>query len=268
MKIISHDVEIRATPQTIWRLLTEAASFGRWLGAKAELDLRPGGRIRWEHANGDVCSGCYIEISPFVRLTFTYGWERADVGVPPGSTLVEFVLEPTDEATWLRVRHYGLEGPMADAHRGGWSHYIGRLQTLGHGTDPGPDSFASLRVPTWSELGMEPPGPSPSDEAFFRAIGDELTQTGPVSWSTMMGFPCLRHEGAFFASFSQSDRALVIKLPASRVAALVGSGTGNAFAPAGKVFREWVAIPASSRPAWQGYLADALSFVQQATLSR
>ena len=43
-------------------------------------------------------------------------------------------------------------GPMADAHAGGWDHYLGRLVVAAGGGDPGPDPFATSRVPTAAEL--------------------------------------------------------------------------------------------------------------------
>jgi hypothetical protein len=41
---------------------------------------------------------------------------------------------------------------MADAHAGGWTHYLTRLTIAATGHDPGPDPFADTRVPTPAEL--------------------------------------------------------------------------------------------------------------------
>ena len=70
----------------------------------------------------------------------------------------------------------------------------------------------------------------------------------------MMGFPCLRLHGRFFASVDRRTQALLVKLPADRVAALVASGEGEPFAPAGRVFREWVAFPRTDRRRWRSLL--------------
>ena len=45
--------------------------------------------------------------------------------------------------------------------------------------------------------------------------------------------------------------------------ALVESGHGDPFAPAGGVFREWVSIPAPDRELWQTILAEAVLFARQ-----
>ena len=53
----------------------------------------------------------------------------------------------------------------------------------------------------------------------------------------MMGFPCLRIDGAFFASLDHRTGHLIIKLPADRVDELVDVGTGQSFAPNGRRFK-------------------------------
>ena len=48
-----------------------------------------------------------------------------------------------------------------------------------------------------------------------------------------------------------------------RVAGLIANGSGTTFAPAGRVFREWVAIPAIDRDLWQQLLAEAVEFARE-----
>ncbi|MEO6487394.1 MAG: hypothetical protein ABIO78_05540 [Thermoanaerobaculia bacterium] len=75
-----------------------------------------------------------------------------------------------------------------------------------------------------------------------------------------MGFPCLRREGAFFASLEPATNALIVKLPADRVTVLIHTGTGEPFAPNGRVFREWIAIPNPRRRTWTKLLEEAWQF--------
>ena len=63
----------------------------------------------------------------------------------------------------------------------------------------------------------------------------------------MMGHPCVRLAGRFLASYDDKAGCLVVKLPRERVTELVENGQGDPFAPAGKVFREWVSIPTVDR---------------------
>lgn len=154
MKLVDTTIQVNAPADLLYELLTDAEHLVRWMAATAEIDARVGGTIRWTHDNGDTCSGRFVELVPARRIVFTYGWERPDVQVPPGSTTVEITLEPVGDATRLRLVHRGLAGPMADAHAGGWDNYLGRLAAVAEGRDPGPDTLAGERVPSAAELGL------------------------------------------------------------------------------------------------------------------
>ena len=80
--------------------------------------------------------------------------------------------------------------------------------------------------------------------------------------ATMMGHPCVRLAGRFLAAYDPKVDCLVVKLPRDRVTELVDQGRGDPFAPAGKVFREWVAIPTVDRALWQQVLAEAVEFAR------
>jgi len=121
-------------------------------GTAGELDTCVGGEIRWTHVNGDSVVGSFVELVPARRVVFTYGWDRPDVAVPPGSTTVEIELRPACGGTELRLEHRGLAGPMADAHAGGWSNYLARLAAFAAGRNPGPDPLAGERVPAAADL--------------------------------------------------------------------------------------------------------------------
>jgi hypothetical protein len=77
----------------------------------------------------------------------------------------------------------------------------------------------------------------------------------------MMGFPCLRVRGRFFASTDRANGNLLVKLPEDRVDALVAGGRAEPFAPAGRRFREWAAVPHSRSRTWKKLLDEAHDFV-------
>jgi uncharacterized protein YndB with AHSA1/START domain len=100
-----------------------------WWGAAAELDPRPGGRIRVTMDHGPVMVGTYLELVPHTRIVFSFGWETAD-GVPPvapGTTTVEIALVADADDTVLSLRHHGLPEAEIDEHRSGWSRFLGAL---------------------------------------------------------------------------------------------------------------------------------------------
>jgi uncharacterized protein YndB with AHSA1/START domain len=152
MRLARRSVQIGAPPSLVYKLLTDPALFIQWMAESADIDARPGGRIRWTHPNGDSCSGHFVELVAHRRIVFTYGWERPDVEIPPGSTTVEIDLVPLGGGTEVRLVHRGLSGPMADAHGAGWVHYLARLASRAEGRDPGPDPWADRRVPAARQL--------------------------------------------------------------------------------------------------------------------
>ena len=98
---------------------------------------------------------------------------------------------------------------------------------------------------------------SASGEQLFAELAVEYVSAERASRSTMMGFPCLRRNGAFFASIDPRTDALIVKLSAERVAQLVQEGVGSAFAPNGRTFREWVALPTPDPSLWGAVLDEA-----------
>jgi len=97
-------------------------------------------------------------------------------------------------------------------------------------------------------------------EALFRQLAQQLLAEPGVTRSTMMGYPCLRANGAFFACVERATGHLIVKLPASRVASLVATGQALLFAPNGRTFREWAAFPVADPGEWRALLAEAREF--------
>jgi uncharacterized protein YndB with AHSA1/START domain len=143
---ISREIFIAATPEEIFPYLTQADRYVEWMGVSAVLDARPGGIFQLDPNHRDVIFGEFVEVVPFQRVVFTWGWKEPDHPIPPGSSRVEIDLLPQGNGTLLRLRHYGVAPPLRERHTHGWTHYLGRLQTLMAGADPGPDPYAN---PNW-----------------------------------------------------------------------------------------------------------------------
>ena len=94
----------------------------------------------------------------------------------------------------------------------------------------------------------------------FAELAEPLLATAGVTRSTMMGLPCLRREGAFFAAWDRGTGALLVKLAPTRVDELLAAGAAEPFAPAGRRFRQWVAVPSQRERSWPGLLHEALEF--------
>ena len=85
-----------------------------------------------------------------------------------------------------------------------------------------------------------------SGEQRFWLLAEPILARAGVERSTMMGLPCLRVQGAFFASCDRRIGDLLVKLPPTRVEELVESGRAQPFAPAGRRFREWAVFPSNT----------------------
>jgi hypothetical protein len=100
---------------------------------------------------------------------------------------------------------------------------------------------------------------------FFDRVSAGALAHPDVTPGTMMGFPCLRVAGAFFASCDHRTGDLIVKLPRDRVTQLVDSGAGKPFAPAGRTFREWVLVDDRDEARWAELIDEARIFVSGAT---
>ncbi|TMJ01002.1 MAG: transcriptional regulator [Bacillati bacterium ANGP1] len=139
---IRREVRVGARPETIFALLTDPAKYVRWKGAVATLDPRPGGVYRVQFNSRDIARGTYVEVVPFRRVIFTWGWEGGKEGtspVPPGSSTVEITLTPDGDGTIVRLVHRDLPEEARDKHMQGWELYLNRLAITASGGDPGPD---------------------------------------------------------------------------------------------------------------------------------
>jgi uncharacterized protein YndB with AHSA1/START domain len=143
--VVEHDVLVAARPETVFAYFTDPAKMVHWMGDEATLDPRPGGvcRVVWTAAG--VMAGEFVEVLPYSRLVFRWGWEAGVFNVPPSSTEVEVSLAPEGDGTRVRLTHRRMPERARRFHTMGWQHYLGRLALAARGGDAGPDPLpASL----------------------------------------------------------------------------------------------------------------------------
>jgi uncharacterized protein YndB with AHSA1/START domain len=132
--VIERVVTIAASPETVFRLLTDPEEYVRWKGQRAEFDPRPNGGFRVLFPNGtDIVAGTFVELIPPRRVVYTWGWE-GNALVPPGSSTVEIDLEPAGSGTRLRLVHRGLPVPAIARHAEGWDFFLPRLVAVASGS--------------------------------------------------------------------------------------------------------------------------------------
>lgn len=142
--VVERELRIAARPETVFAFFIEAEKLTRWLGASATLDPRPGGVLRVVLNEQAIISGHYLEVVPFRRVVFTWGWEGENAPLAPGSTTVEITLVAEGNETLVRLRHSGLPTEQKKEQQAyGWEHYVPRLIIAAEGGDPGPDPWVT-----------------------------------------------------------------------------------------------------------------------------
>lgn len=106
-----------------------------------------------------------------------------------------------------------------------------------------------------------PGKPTPSEALFWDLVYALREHDDRIEEGTIIGGRCARVSGEFLGLVNYKGSGMVVKLPRDRVDELIAEGVGQPFAPAGKVFREWVAIPKPDRRRWAKLLGEAVSFV-------
>ena len=111
------------------------------------------------------------------------------------------------------------------------------------------------------------PGKPTAEEGFgtlVKILGDRHGVTRPEARGASarrFGSSALRVDGRIFAMVSRGR--LVVKLPAARVAELIGLGEGTPYdAGKGRPMKEWVCLTEHGQPAWLDIAAEALDYVR------
>jgi uncharacterized protein YndB with AHSA1/START domain len=97
------EIFIRATPERVFRALTEKADLEAWFVKEATIDLRVGGALRlfWDP---ESVEGTFLEIDPPRRVVFTWDERPAIAGI----TTSAFTLTAEGDGTLLHLVHSGF----------------------------------------------------------------------------------------------------------------------------------------------------------------
>src|SRR5205807_1823930 len=63
---------IGATPDTVFRFLTDKPRWAAWWGPGSTIDARPGGAVLMRYPGGTETSGAVVEVKPPDRIVQTY----------------------------------------------------------------------------------------------------------------------------------------------------------------------------------------------------
>lgn len=137
---IERTVDIAATTERVWDILTKPEHIGHWFGngTPATVDLRPDGVMVLEPGHGQRYLASVVTVDP--PRYFAYRWASAYPEVladETNSTLVEFHLIAAGETTRLTVCESGfatLKIPVGredfasyENHSRGWPEVLGNI---------------------------------------------------------------------------------------------------------------------------------------------
>lgn len=100
-----------------------------------------------------------------------------------------------------------------------------------------------------------------ASELFWDLAAELMGADERIVEGTIMSSRCLRVGKEFLAMPHHKTEGLVVKLPAARVSEIIEAGEGESFAPAGKVFKEWLAVTELDEDRWRSLLEEGIAFV-------
>lgn len=124
---IEKELFLQAPPERVFQALTEAEQLVHWFLSKAEVDLRPGGEIKFKWGTGASNFGKILVLEPPHR--FSYTWEA----LSPSPTTITFELAAEQDGTHLHLMHTGIGTGESWDHfyttrNGGWSIHLQHLR--------------------------------------------------------------------------------------------------------------------------------------------
>jgi uncharacterized protein YndB with AHSA1/START domain len=130
-----YELYIRATPDTIWSILTDESQTAHWqhFNMDSQIDLRPGGRIAYLVGGQPMIVGEVEEVEPGARLVHSFSAQWSPDVAADKPSRVTWAIAPLNEtASKLTLTHgdFGGDTATAQAVTGGWPEAVSRLKTL------------------------------------------------------------------------------------------------------------------------------------------
>jgi uncharacterized protein YndB with AHSA1/START domain len=132
---IKKSIVINASPEVVFKAITDPNELTNWFPDQAILEPKVGGKMKFsfykknsdDHRRMDYFpEGTIIEFIPNRKISYT--WEHPNIPDFP-RTVVTWELEKTeDDKTTLNLLHTGFKvDKMFKEHDEGWSHFLNKL---------------------------------------------------------------------------------------------------------------------------------------------
>ena len=162
----------------VWRAVTTAEHLGQWFPSPVEVDLRPGGPIRFlAFEGGPSASGVVEAVDAPRRLSFTWGDDR-----------LTFELSGNDESTTFAVVHTFDDRFGAPSFATGWESCLMGLRSVLTGDPlPPPDRGVARHEELVHAFGLDVPEVTESHGRWTVRVERQLTCPAEVAWDLWFG---------------------------------------------------------------------------------
>jgi uncharacterized protein YndB with AHSA1/START domain len=131
---IKKNIVIDASPEVVFKAITDPNELTNWFPDQAVLEPKVGGKMKFsfrkeennEYRQGNTHEGTITEF--ILNKKISYTWEDSNEPDFP-RTVVTWELEEIENTkTSLKLRHAGFKaGEKAKQYDEGWSHFLGQL---------------------------------------------------------------------------------------------------------------------------------------------
>lgn len=130
-EVFRGSIFVDASPEVVFAYFTDAEALASWMGDRAMVEPRAGGRFVL-HFDDRVVEGRYVAVEFPHRVVITWG-RHGSVRLPPGGSTLEVSFAPAGSGTRVTVVHDGLPDLERELHARGWAHYLPRLAAVAAG---------------------------------------------------------------------------------------------------------------------------------------
>jgi uncharacterized protein YndB with AHSA1/START domain len=164
--------------EKVWRAVTTAEHLGQWFPSPVEVDLRPGGAMRFSAFDGAPAARGTVEVVDAPRrLTFTWGTDR-----------LTFELAPAGDGTTFTLIHSFDDRFGAPSFATGWDVCLAGLRNVLAGEPlPAPDRGVARHEELVHEFGLDRPDVSESGGRWTVRVERQLTCSAEVAWDLWFG---------------------------------------------------------------------------------
>jgi uncharacterized protein YndB with AHSA1/START domain len=163
---------------TVWRAVSTAEHLGAWFPSPVEIDLRPGGAMRFAAFDGTAAAAGTVEaLAPPHRLAFTWGTDR-----------LVFELAPDGDGTRLTLLHSFDDRAGAASFATGWEMcLVGLGHVLAGEPPPPPDRGIARHEELVREFGLDRPEVTDDGDRWRVRYERQLTCPAEIAWDLWFG---------------------------------------------------------------------------------